>query len=172
MISPLAKASFLLALVARVAAIGQDSCVTFSALDSSLAVVENGRAAPVYISDDDWLGTQRAATDFVEDIERVTGVLPQLRNVSASNSRSLRSSNPVIIVGTLGHSSLIDAVLNNTQLNVSSIAGQWESYVSQQVSNPLPGVSSAYVIIGSDKRGTIYALYDHSEQFGVSPWYW
>ena len=22
------------------------------------------------------------------------------------------------------------------------------------------------------ERGTIYALYDHSEQFGVSPWYW
>ena len=78
----------------------------------------------------------------------------------------------MVIVGTFGHSSLIDAVLNNTQLDVSAISGKWEAYISQEVSNPVPGVSSAYVIVGSDKRGTIFALYDHSEQFGVSPWYW
>ena len=28
------------------------------------------------------------------------------------------------------------------------------------------------MIVGSDKRGTIYGLYDLSEQIGVSPWYW
>lgn len=35
------------------------------------------------------------------------------------------------------------------------------------VDDPLPGLERAYVMIGSDKRGTIYALYDHSEQFGT-----
>jgi hypothetical protein len=33
-------------------------------------------------------------------------------------------------------------------------------------------VASALVIAGSDKRGTIYGIYDLSEQIGVSPWYW
>lgn len=33
-------------------------------------------------------------------------------------------------------------------------------------------MSSALVIVGSDKRGTLYGLYDISEQIGVSPWYW
>ena len=42
----------------------------------------------------------------------------------------------------------------------------------QVVPNPLPGVDSALVIGGSDKRGTIYGIYDLSEQIGVSPWYW
>lgn len=28
------------------------------------------------------------------------------------------------------------------------------------------------VIIGSDRRGTIYGIYELSEQIGVSPWYW
>jgi hypothetical protein len=28
------------------------------------------------------------------------------------------------------------------------------------------------VIAGSDKRGTIYGIYEISEQIGVSPWYW
>ena len=29
-----------------------------------------------------------------------------------------------------------------------------------------------YEFLGSDKRGTIYGLYDISEQIGVSPWYY
>ncbi|HKI68498.1 MAG TPA: glycosyl hydrolase 115 family protein, partial [Verrucomicrobiae bacterium] len=40
------------------------------------------------------------------------------------------------------------------------------------VPNPMPGVDNALVIAGSDKRGTIYGIYDLSEEIGVSPWYW
>jgi hypothetical protein len=36
----------------------------------------------------------------------------------------------------------------------------------------LPGIASGLIIAGSDKRGTIYGIYDLSEQIGVSPWYW
>ncbi len=33
-------------------------------------------------------------------------------------------------------------------------------------------MANVLVIAGSDKRGTIYGIYDLSEQIGVSPWYW
>ena len=33
-------------------------------------------------------------------------------------------------------------------------------------------LADALVIVGADKRGTIFAMYDLSEQIGVSPWYW
>jgi len=33
-------------------------------------------------------------------------------------------------------------------------------------------VGQQLIIAGSDKRGTIYGIYDLSEQIGVSPWYW
>ena len=36
----------------------------------------------------------------------------------------------------------------------------------------MPGVRRALVIAGSDKRGTIFGIYDLSEQIGVSPWVW
>ena len=36
----------------------------------------------------------------------------------------------------------------------------------------MDGIDQALVLAGSDKRGTIYSLYDISEQIGVSPWYW
>jgi hypothetical protein len=34
------------------------------------------------------------------------------------------------------------------------------------------GTARALVVAGSDPRGTIYGIYDISEQIGVSPWYW
>ena len=36
--------------------------------------------------------------------------------------------------------------------------------------DPRRAWSSALVIAGSDKRATIYGIYDLSEQIGVSPW--
>ncbi|KAG2005716.1 hypothetical protein CC2G_002098 [Coprinopsis cinerea AmutBmut pab1-1] len=155
----------------NVLAIGQPSCVSSRSSSGSFAVVANGRrAAPIFTSEEDWPGVHIAAADFAADIRRVTDVNPSLRNGTVSD---LSGSGP-IIVGTLGKSALIDAIVNSnsTGLDVSSIEGKWESFIGKVVENPLPGVQSAYVIVGSDKRGTIYGLYEHSEQFGVSPWYW
>lgn len=150
-----------------VSAIGQQTCVFFqqSSDSSKFPVVQNGVAVPVLVSPNDWPGVQRAASDFVSDIELVTQIKPTLSNASASES--IVNSSQAIIIGTLGKSSLIDQVVNNTQLDVSSIQGLWESFLGVEVANPLPGVDSAYVIIGSDKRGTIFAMYDLSEQFGM-----
>lgn len=51
------------------------------------------------------------------------------------------------------------------RLDVSAIKGKWESFLIQTVGGNL-------VVAGSDKRGTIYGIYDISEKIGVSPWYW
>jgi hypothetical protein len=160
--------TILLLFTVAVSAIGQETCVSFKSSAAAFSLVSGGKAAPIVLSDDEWPGVQRAAFDFVSDIKKVTGTLPQLSNYTSTGKHSL----PPIFVGTLGHSSLIDKIVNNTSLDVSSIDGKWEAFMSVTVENPVPGVNRAYVIIGADKRGTIYALYDHSEQFGVSPWYW
>ncbi|HZL78880.1 MAG TPA: glycosyl hydrolase 115 family protein [Candidatus Limnocylindrales bacterium] len=77
-----------------------------------------------------------------------------------------------IIVGTVGKSWIIDQLIREGKIDVSPITGKWESFFIQVVPEPLPGVASGLVIVGSDKRGTIYGIYDLSEQMGVSPWYW
>lgn len=153
----------LLAAVDSALAIGQATCVAFKSAPSTFPIVSNGRATPVFLSEDDWPGVQRAAIDFAADIQRVTGVKPSMTNITATSSNKASSA---IIIGTLGRSSLIDAVVNNTKLDVSSVQGQWEAFLAKEVINPLPGIDSAYVLIGADKRGTIFSLYDHSEQFG------
>lgn len=150
-----------------VRAIGQESCVLFNASSSAFPVVSGKTATPIHVSDDEWPGVQLAARDFASDIHNVTGVSPVLSNFSSPATSKQNASGKAIIVGTLGKSSLIGQVVNNTQLDVSAIEGKWESFLTRVVSNPLPGVDEAYVIIGADKRGTIFALYDHSEQFGA-----
>ncbi|THH00581.1 hypothetical protein EW145_g7057 [Phellinidium pouzarii] len=152
----------------NVHAIGQATCVSFNSSPSVFSVVSGGRSAPLFISENEWSGVQRAAADFASDIEKVSGISPTVSNVTSS----VKSSATPIIIGTLGQSSLIEAVVNHTKLDVSSVSGIWEAFMIKEVANPLPGVPKAMVIIGADKRGTIYALYDLSEQFGVSPWYW
>lgn len=153
----------LLAFADVVFAIGQTSCVAFKSGPSTFPVVNSGKGTPILLSSDDWPGVQRAAFDFASDIHQVTGVKPSLMNVTATSPPKLSNA---IIIGTLGKSSLIQQVVQHAKLDVSSVDGQWESFLTQEVKNPLPGIASAYVIIGADKRGSIFAMYDHSEQFG------
>ncbi|KAG8752462.1 hypothetical protein FRC14_007006 [Serendipita sp. 396] len=115
------------------------------------------------------------------DLEKVTGKKPTILNVTISNNNDLsrqmgaRAASIPIIIGTLGRSNLVKyAQQSSTDLKpkLAAIQGKWEAGVSEVVKNPIPGVASAYVIAGSDKRGTIFGIYDFLEQAGVSPWYW
>ena len=77
------------------------------------------------------------------------------------------------MIGTLGHSALIDRLVKEGKIDASAIQGKWESFIIEVVLHPAAGdAESALVIVGSDKRGTIYGIYDLSQQIGVSPWYW
>ena len=147
-------------------AIGQDSYIETTRGTGDFALVEAQSAVSIFVDTEDFAGVVRASASLQADIQRVTGHLPTL----------IRSSGQlpahVILIGTLGRSQLIDQLVQNRKLDVSAIAGKWESFVVQVVEDPLPGVSSALVIAGGDKRGTIYGIYDLSEQIGVSPWYW
>ena len=133
----------------------------------SFPLVAKGRAAPLYVSEDDWAGVQRAVRDVQADIQRVTGREPLMLTDAPAASQQ-----PVVLVGTLGHSALIDKLVRGGKLDAGELRGKWEKFVVQAVNNPLPGVARALVVAGSDKRGTIFGLYDLSAQMGVSPWYW
>ena len=133
----------------------------------------NGKAAPLVVSDEDWPGVVRAAGDLSLDIGRVTGHdAPLIKGAKACGGDKPAAGIDVVLIGTIGRSPLIDALVRRHKLDVSGIAGQWESAVTTVVEHPMPGVRRALVIAGADKRGTIYGIYDLSEQIGVSPWYW
>jgi hypothetical protein len=129
-------------------------------------MVENNLAAPLWVDANDFPGVLRAAGDLQQDVARVTGVTPPVSHADGAAAPN------TIIIGTIGKSSIIDKMVSDHAIDVSAIAGQWESFLIQVVAKPAPGVASALVIAGSDKRGTIYGIYDLSRQIGVSPWYW
>ncbi|WP_217494477.1 glycosyl hydrolase 115 family protein [Nibricoccus aquaticus] len=145
--------------------------VAETAESGAVALVEKGRAAAIHVSVNDWAGVLRAARDLQADVERVSGVKPGFF-AGAENVKSGEEESVVVIVGTLGRSALIDDLVARGKLKAEEIRGKWETFVIETVEAPLPGVKRALVIAGSDKRGTIYGVYEVSQQIGVSPWYW
>jgi len=154
-------------LVGNAVAIGQPASLAFTTTIGGLRLSGNGSAPTIVIDSKDWPGVVRAGNDLANDFGLVTGT-----KAKVSSSTSGLSNAPVIIAGTIGKSPIIDNLIASKKLDTSAITGKWESFTSQLVSNPADGISSAFVLAGSDKRGTIYAIYDISEQIGVSPWYW
>jgi hypothetical protein len=129
-------------------------------------ISESGKSTTLYISPDDYPGVIRALNDLKTDIGKVTDTEPDIAFDNLSDQKE------VVIVGTLGKSPVIDQLVENKKLDVSIIKGKWETHVIQTLINPFPGVDKALIIAGSDKRGTIFGIYDVSSHIGVSPWYW
>jgi len=148
------------------AALGGESLLADAAVPGAMTLVGGKGAAPIFVSAEDWPGVRRAAGDLQADVERVTGQKPVL-----STERPTAGA-AAILVGTIGKSPLIDGLVASGKLDVAAVRGEWESFVIQVVDAPVAGIDRALVIAGSDKRGTIYGIYELSQQIGVSPWYW
>ena len=108
--------------------------------------------ASVYYDDEESYQVVRAIGDLKRDIAMVTG----------SEGRQSQ-----IVVGTYGTKTISNLIAKGV-LKEQDLKGKWESYVITVTDE----VNPRLVIAGSDKRGTIYGIYDVSQRIGVSPWYW
>jgi len=123
-------------------------------------------ATPVYTdANEDWL-IQKTASLFQNDIETVSGKKPDLIHFISSSEKN------IIIIGSIAQSFLIKQLIQSRKINTDNIKGRWEAYQVQVIRNPFKGVEKALLIVGSDKRGTAYGVFELSKQMGVSPWYW
>lgn len=127
-----------------------------SAEDGDIELVSPTKTPSVYIDENDYAGVIRAADDLKKDILSVTGTLP-------ADAQTPEEAD--IIIGTIGHSNEIDKMASDGRLDISKTQGEWEAFTVQDVGGKL-------VIAGADKRGTIYGIYDLSENMGISPWVW
>jgi len=96
-----------------------------------------------------------AVQTLAADFERVTG--RQAQCVGTADAK--------ILIGTIGHSAVIDKLVKQKKLDASELKGKREKFIITVIDNQL-------VIAGSDRRGTVYGIYELSEQMGVSPWYY
>ena len=146
-------------------ALGQPQYVEFAPTPGDFAVVAQNHTATLLVDPSEYPGVLRAAKNLITDIKRVSDQDATL----ASDEKA--AGKQVILIGTIGHSPILDRLSKSGKIDFSAIAGKWDSFLTQVVPQPMPGVDSALVIAGSNKRGTIYGIYDLSEQMGVSPWY-
>lgn len=111
----------------------------------SLSDIELTRTSDTITYDPlDWKGVKMAVENLRHDLKAVTG-----------------SANAPVVVATIGKSKLA----KKYKLQSKELQGKWEQYLIFTDKGKL-------VILGSDKRGTIYGVYELSRQIGVSPWYW
>ena len=110
------------------------------------------KGATIGYSEQENEGVKIAIRNLQADFERVLGTVP-------STVPDASPSGPTILIGTLGKNKDID------RLKLADLKGKREKYIITTVGQQL-------VIAGSDRRGTIYGIYELSRQLGVSPWYW
>lgn len=103
----------------------------------------------------DLKGVSIAARNLATDIGKVCG----------TEATVGRHADAKIVVGTIGHSAGIDRLASLGVINAKDLKGKCEKYIITTTGNQV-------VIAGSDRRGTIYGIYELSRQIGVSPWYW
>ncbi|PSK80444.1 glycosyl hydrolase family 115 (putative glucuronidase) [Prolixibacter denitrificans] len=140
--------------------------ISTTQVDNGFTLARDGKTAPIVIGSDDYKGVKLIAGFVQNDLQKVTQTKPMLVVGDIPKARE------IILAGTVGRSSLIQHLIEKHKIDVSDIKGKWEATVTQVVDNPFPGVKKALVIAGSDKRGTIYGLFDLSRNIGVSPWNW
>jgi len=151
--------------------------IDFKSGNGSVLLATRSSAVNLLLDAADWPGVLRAANDLAVDFGRVTGVNGTLTAIGsgtanasaifnvtginqdwsvgkASNGTLLgnTTSSGTIIAGTIGNSSLIDGLIKSGKLDVSTIEGKWEAYVSTVIKNPGNGTDEALVIAGKLRR--------------------
>jgi hypothetical protein len=132
----------------------------------SVKLVATGTTADIYVDTNDIKLVNMAAGLLADDVERVTGKKPNVINDATKLGTN------AVIIGSIGHSVVVDQLIASGKIDVAEVKGKWETYKIQVVDKPLPNVQSALVIVGSDRRGAAYGVFTISEAIGVSPWVW
>lgn len=125
----------------------------------------------IYLDHNDCRGVSFAVQALIKDIQKVSGSSASIitdfttsSKGSASKSSKGNAPRANILVGTIGHSAAIDRLVKLRRLDAKLLQGKHEKFIITLIDGQL-------VIAGSDRRGTIYGIYELSQQMGVSPWY-
>jgi hypothetical protein len=140
--------------------------VEFQSIVNGFVLADGTDIATLIVDDEDSKGVHKVVEHLQNDIEMVTGYRPKKEGMRFSPVKN------AVIIGTVGESRLIDQLIATGKLDVTDVRDRWEVSLLQVIDKPLDGIEKALVIAGSDKRGTIFGMFDLSAQMGVSPWYW
>lgn len=128
-----------------------------------IKIADTSNCIPIVVEEESYEGVLKIAQKSARDIELVTGIKPEICRNIPQNQKS------IMLYATVGKSSLLEELVQAGKICLKSIKGLRETYGVYLLEQPWEGVEQALVVVGSDKRGTIYGIFHLSEQMGVSP---
>lgn len=142
-----------------IAAFAAEPFVVFTPADNHFPLISQGVPCPIYVDSSEDKGVMIAAGNLQQDILQVCGTKPELLTST--------SSKRCIIAGTYS-TPFVKRLMAANKIDKKELEGKNEKYILQVITNPCEGVEEAVVIIGSDRRGTIYGIYELSEHRGIA----
>lgn len=106
-----------------------------------------------------------SANLLAEDIERVTSYKPKVITDLA------KAKGNIIVIGNI-QSGFIRKFISVQSPIYRKLLHKWECFAFKTIDKPFNNISKAFIITGSDARGTAYGVFTLSAKIGVSPWYW
>jgi len=128
----------------------------------------SGKVCNIIVEEKAFEGVKKIAGVVAQDIQSVCGLLPQVITGTPEGS-----SGTVIFAATIGNSAFLESLEKKGMLG--NLKGKRECYGFFVLDGKEFGNEEGNVLVvaGSDKRGTIYGLFEISEKCGVSPLvYW
>ena len=149
--------------MALLSSLGMSAANQFVSFQKGDLLINRDNKVEIYMDANDCKGVSYAANALVKDIMKVSGSKAVLTSDAGLKDKDAIGK-PTILVGTIGHSAAIDQLIRQKRINGNLLKGKREKFIITVVNGQL-------VIAGSDRRGTIYGIYELSQQMGVSPWY-
>ena len=137
--------TFILAVLTLTSYSQDKSAVNFSIADAN-------QTATIYIDKNADALILWAVNDLADDIKEITGKRPEIIQTNTISKNGIY----------IGEAS---CNLFQSQRSRKELANQWEKFSIQKEKENL-------VVIGSDVRGTVYAIFEIAERLGISPWKW
>ena len=159
--------------MALLSSLGMSAADQFVSFQKGDLLINRDNKVEIYMDANDCKGVSYAANALVKDIMKVSGSKAILTSDAGLKDKNTTrkdaadknaASKPTILVGTIGHSAAIDQLIRQKRISGNLLKGKREKFIITLVDGQL-------VIAGSDRRGTIYGIYELSQQMGVSPWY-
>lgn len=123
--------------------------------NGDIKLCADGQSITIGVGDDENIGVRIAAQNLATDLNKVCKVKASVG--STSDSR--------IVVATIG-SKQAENISRQAGIDLKELKNKREKYIIATTAE------GKLCIFGSDRRGTIFGIYELSRQIGVSPWYW
>lgn len=147
-------------------------------------LLKRGQQCLIKISDKETEAVKIAVSNLKTDLEKALGVFAEITEIDATQEKSEKELSEQTIVckevqanaevADKGLAEIIICTMNISD-SVCELADMSELYDETDNLRKEAYLHCIYngklVIAGSDRRGTIYGIYDFCEALGVSPWY-